>query len=120
MRVRPPIALLVLLVLGGCMSVQKLDLPPESLQDGIRSGNVVRSGDRVRIVSKSQGDLKFVVTTVDQDSIHGELVEVPIDDVVVLEKRKIAPVRTGLAIYGGAFLVGASAVGVLFFVGLVL
>ena len=109
-----PILMLVLLVLGGCMSVQKIDLPPEGLQDGIRNGGVVRPGDRIAVVSENQGEQVFVVTAVDQNVIRGESVEVPIEDVVTLEKRSVAPVRTGLAVYGGAFLVGIAAFGLLF------
>ena len=101
------------------MSVQKIDLPSKELQDEIRSGGVVRPGDRIAVVSVGLGEQVFVVTAVDQDVIRGESVEVPIDEVVTLEKRKVAPVRTGLAIYGGAFLVGMAVV-VLFYVGLLL
>ena len=85
------------------MSVQKIDLPSKELQDEIRSGGVVRPGDRIAVVSVGLGEQVFVVTAVDQDVIRGESVEVPIDEVVTLEKRKVAPVRTGLAIYGGGF-----------------
>ena len=102
-----------MLVLGDCVKVQKIDLPPKALQDEIRSGGVVRPGDRVAVVSESLGEQVFVVTAVDQDVIRGESVEVPIDDVVTLHKRSVAPVRTGLAIYGGLYLVGFAAIGVL-------
>ena len=101
------------------MSVQKIDLPSKELQDEIRSGGVVRPGDRIAVVSVSLGEQVFVVTAVDQDVIRGESVEVPIDEVVTLEKRKVALVRTGLAIYGGAFLVGIAAI-TLLYVGLLL
>lgn len=83
------------------MSVKKVDRPPEAIREGIRSGDLLQPGDRIAVVSVSQGERIFVVTEVAEDSIRGEGLEVPIDDVVALEKRSIDPVRTGLAIYGG-------------------
>lgn len=86
--------------LCGCMSVKKINQPPEAIRENIRSGDLIQPGDRIAVVSVSQGERIFVVTEVAEDSIRGEGLEVPIDDVVALEKRSIDPVRTGLAIYG--------------------
>ncbi|MCY3623933.1 MAG: hypothetical protein OXH68_19760 [Gammaproteobacteria bacterium] len=83
------------------MSVKKVDQPPEAIRENIRNGGLIRPGDRVAVVSVSQGERIFVVTEVDDDNIRGEGLEMPIDDVVALEKRSIDPVRTGLAIYSG-------------------
>jgi len=93
-----------MVVAGGCMSVQKVELPPKPLQDEIRRGGVVAVGDHVTVVSTGQGEQTFVVTEVDQDVIRGASMDVPIDEVVSLEKRKVDPVRTGLAAYGGLYL----------------
>ncbi len=43
-------------------------------------------------------------TDIDQDTLYGDGVEVPIDEIVALEKRKISPARTGLAVFGGLAL----------------
>lgn len=86
---------------GGCMSVKKVDQPPEAIRENIRNGGLIRPGDRVAVVSVSQGERIFVVSEVDDDNIRGEGVEMPIDDVVALQRHSIDPVRTGLAIYGG-------------------
>lgn len=106
-------ALLVLLALtGGCTTVKRIDMDPAPLRDELRAGGVVKIGDRVTVVSEVQGDLTFVVTGVDGEFIRGESVEVPIAEVLILEKRKFAPLRTGGAIYGGSFLVGMTAISV--------
>ena len=99
-----------MVVAGGCMNVQKVDLPPKPLQDEIRGGGVVAVGDSVTVVSTGQGEQTFVVTEVDQDVIRGASVDVPIDEVVSVEKRKVDPVRTGLAAYGGLYLAGVAGV----------
>ena len=100
--------------LCGCMSVKKIDQPPEAIRENIRSGDLVQPGDRIGVVSVSQGERIFVVAEVDKDSIRGEGLEVPIDDVVALEKRSIDPARTGLAIYGGFSVVLFALLGVVF------
>lgn len=115
-----PIALLVLLALaGGCTAVNRVAMGPVELRDELRAGGVVKTGDRVTVVSESQGDLTFLVTDVDDESIRGDSVEVPIDEVLLLEKRAFAPLRTGGAIYGGSFLVLVT-VGSLAWVGAIL
>ena len=111
-RQAPLIALALLLAFaGGCTAVQRIDMDPAGLRDELRAGGVVRPGDRVTVISEVQGDLTFVVTDVDAEAIRGESIEVPIDEIVALEKRKFAPLRTGAAVWGGTFLVGMAVVG---------
>ena len=100
--------------LCGCMSVKKIDQPPETIRENIRSGDLVQPGDRIGVVRVSQGERVFVVAEVDKDSIRGEGLEVPIDDVVALEKRSIDPLRTGLAVYGGYIVALFALLGVAF------
>ena len=99
---------------GGCMSVKKIDQPPEVIRENIRNGGLVQPGDRIAVVSASQGERIFVVSEVDKDTIRGEGLEMAIDDVVALEKHAIDPLRTGLAIYGGSGVVGFALLGVVY------
>lgn len=71
------------------------------------------------MVTASQGHRAFVVTEVDQDSVRGDGVEVPIDDVVALEKRKLSPARTGLGVFGGLAMIPSVILGVSLVAGLV-
>lgn len=108
-----PITLLALLALaGGCTAVNRVNMEPGELRDELRAGGVVKTGDQVTVVSEVQGDLTFRVTDVDGESISGDSVEVPIDEVLLLEKRVFAPLRTGGAVYGGSFLVLITAMSV--------
>ena len=91
--------------LHGCMTVQKVHQPPDVLRDNIRSGELVGPGDRIAVVTVTEGEQIFVVTDIDQDTLFGDGIEVPIDEVVALEKRRISPTRTGLAVYGGLAIV---------------
>lgn len=101
-----PIALFALLALaGGCTTVNRVDITPTELRDELRTGGVVKTGDQVTVVSEVQGDLTFLVTDVDGESIKGDSVEVPINEILLLEKREFAPLRTGGAVYGGTYLV---------------
>lgn len=88
---------LVLLLLSGCTSAEKLEYPPEALRDAIRRGEVVQPGDRVAITSVGGGEQVLVISEIDDDTIRSADAEVPIEEVIALEKRKFSPVRTGLA-----------------------
>ena len=104
---------LVLTSLCGCMNVQKVYQPPATLQENIRGGELVQPGDRIAVVTASQGERIFVVTDVDQDSIRGEGVVVPIDEVVALERREIAAGKTALAALGIYMLLPVAALGLI-------
>lgn len=93
-------AALTLASLCGCMNVQKIHQPPATLQENIRNGELVRPGDRIAVVTTSQGERILIVTEVNKDSIRGEGVVVPIDEVVALEKREISAGSTALAALG--------------------
>lgn len=88
---------LVLLLVSGCTSAEKLEYPPESLRDAIRRGEVVQPGDRVAITLVSGGEQVLVISEIDDDTIRSADAEVPIEEVIALEKRKFSLVRTGLA-----------------------
>ncbi|MYF29498.1 MAG: hypothetical protein F4029_02495 [Gammaproteobacteria bacterium] len=95
------------------MTVQKVHQPPETLRNSIRSGELVQPGDRIAVVTVSQGERILVVTQVDEETIRGDGLEIPIDEVVALEKRKISAMRTGLAVYSGLALIPYGVLGVL-------
>ena len=97
---------------AGCVATKRIDMAPQALREEVRAGAIVKAGDRITVISETRGALTFVVTEVDPDAIRGESVDVPIDEVVLLEKRQFAPLRTAGAIYGGTLLVGITALGV--------
>ena len=113
-------AALVAASLYGCMSVEKVQQPPATLQENIRSGELVRPGDRIAVVTASQGERIMVVDEVDQDSIRGDGVEVSIDEVVALERREVSAGNTALAALGVVYVMIPLAIGGVFLIGTVL
>ena len=88
-----------LLSLAGCISTQKVEQPPTSLREAIRSGELVAPGQHVTVVSTSRGELAFRVTEVDRNAIRGDDVEVPINEIVALQKHRVDLLATaGLAV----------------------
>ena len=95
------LALVTAITLWGCVTVQKADASPETLRQAIRTGELVEHGDRVVIVTPSMGEQTLKVTEVDEDFIRGEKTEIPIDEIVFLEKRSVDPIKTAGVAVGG-------------------
>ena len=93
-------------LMSGCVTTRTMDMTPEQLREDIRSGELVKSGDHVSVVTATIGERVFRVTEVDQDVIRGEGIEVAIDDVVSLQTREVHAGKTALAV--GGTLVGIS------------
>ena len=89
------------LSLAGCVSIQKFEEPPPLLRDAIRDGDFVMPGQYVSVVTTSRGELAFRVTEVDRNAIRGKEEEVPIDEIVALEKRRFDLVKTAGVTVGG-------------------
>lgn len=102
------LVVVALLPLTGCISVQKFDQPPTVLREAIRNGEIVEPGERVSVVTATQGELVFRVTELDGDAIHGVGVEVPIDDVVALQTQRVDVLRTAAVAVGWYYLLGAT------------
>ena len=101
------VVLLGLLSLAGCISVQKFEEPPLVLRDAIRNGELVAPGQHVSIVTTSRGEMEFRVTEVDRNVVRGirgaEKVEIPIEDIVALQTRRI-DFRASAGVAAGWFI----------------
>ena len=86
--------LVVLVGLVGCATQRTPDMTPEALRAAVRAGDVVKPGDRVRVVTTGAGEREVVVVAVDADHIRATLVRrqqqgelsVPIDELVSVQK----------------------------------
>jgi hypothetical protein len=117
------ISVLVIINLIGCTSLQTIEAPPDKLHEQIRHDNLVKVGDKVRIITEDKKEHQFVVTAINEDEIRGEDVTIPIDSIVTVETRKVSAGKTALLAGGitgtvlvvfalllmsvGAFMVGA-------------
>ena len=96
----------------GCTSMQRVELPPEELQAQIRQGTLIQPGERVRLVTEDQQEYRFEVTSVDRQSINGEGIHVPIDEVVAVRTREFSTGKTALVAAGTAGTVYLVIVGI--------
>ncbi len=76
------INILVIINLIGCTSLQIIEAPPEKLHEQIRHENIVKVGDKARIIADDQKEHQFVVTAINEDDIRGEDVITRIDSIV--------------------------------------
>ena len=105
------ISILVIINLIGCTSLQTIEAPPDRLHEQIRRENIVKVGDKVRIITEDQKEHQFVVTAIYEDEIRGEDVTIPIDSIVTLETREFSTGKTvllGVGITGTVLLILAA------------
>ena len=93
-------SILVIINLIGCTSLQTIDAPPDKLHEQIRHEDIVKIGDKVRIVTEDQNEHQFVVTAINENEISGEEVTIPIDSIVTLETREFSTGKTVLLSVG--------------------
>jgi hypothetical protein len=90
------ISILVIINLIGCTSLQTIEAPPDRLHEQIRHENLVKVGDKVRIITEDQKEHQFVVTAINEDEIRGDDVTIPIDSIVTVETRQFSAGKTTL------------------------
>ena len=98
------------LLTGACTTVRPSQLPPAALHSGIRSGALAQPGDSITVVTADGIEHAVVVSSTDSEAIRGaspdgNLIAVPITEVVALRKREVEPVRTSFAALGAALVV---------------
>ena len=102
------ISILVIINLIGCTSLQTIEAPPDKLHEQIRRENLVKVGDKVRIITEDQKEHQFVVSAIYEDEIRGEDVTIPIDSIMTLETREFSTGKTvllGVGITGTVLLI---------------
>ena len=94
-------AVIAAIMMSGCVTVKKTPGTPEALREAIRTGELVRPGDRVTVMTPRIGERTLTVAEVDDDFIRGDNTQIPIDEIVALEKRHFDPVKTAGVVAGG-------------------
>jgi hypothetical protein len=85
-------ACLLIIAAAGCTTMRPIDGSPTELQQFINSGDLLKPGDRVRIVTADDKAHRFVVTKVDAGLIVGINESILVDQVMYLEKRQFQKV----------------------------
>jgi len=70
-------ALALIIAVAGCTTMQPIDGSPTELQHFINSGELLKPGDRVRIVTADQKTHRFAITKVEAGLIVGSNESVP-------------------------------------------
>jgi hypothetical protein len=94
------ISILVIINLIGCTSLQTIEAPPDKLHEQIRHENLVKVGDKVKIVTEDQKEHEFVVTATNENEIRGEDITIPIDSIVAVQTREFSAGKTALLVGG--------------------
>ncbi len=93
------VAIVVVSLTFGCTTLRPVAGPPEQIQEQIRAGHLVAQGDRVRVTARDGTTQSFRVTEVGSDGrLIGKDQQVPIGDIVALQKRQTSWIKTGLLI----------------------
>jgi hypothetical protein len=91
---RCSIALIAVISFAGCTTLRPIEGTPAELQQRLNSGDLLKSGDRVSIVTADYKTHVFMVTAVSTGFIEGRRQSVPVDQVVSLQKRQFSPAKT--------------------------
>lgn len=88
----------LIICLVGCTTLQPVTGNPAALQPRIASGELLKRGDRVVILTKDGRTHEFNVTSVSANTIDGKSDSIPIDQVKFIQKRKVSVAKTALAV----------------------
>ncbi|MCY3620976.1 MAG: hypothetical protein OXH68_04595 [Gammaproteobacteria bacterium] len=93
------------ILLGGCTSLQPVDLTREAVREQVRNGKIGKPGQRISVKAEDGRTHEFVVVDVTDGAIRGAYAEVPIDSIVGIRTEQTNVARTTLAIAGTVVIV---------------
>jgi hypothetical protein len=97
----------LIICLIGCTTLQPVSGNPASLQQRIASGGLLKRGDNVDILTKDGRTHVFSVKSVTASTIDGQHDSISIDQVTLIQKRKLNVGETALAVGLSVFVVAA-------------
>jgi hypothetical protein len=104
MNMKPLSILIVILAVAGCTSMKPVAMPPDQLHEGISAGEIINEGDKVKIVTTDGQTHQFRVTAVDDESVVGNSIEVPITDIVTLKTKEYSGDKTAVLVGGSSVI----------------
>jgi len=84
------IVLVIIISCTGCTTLRPIDGTSTVLQQRINSGQLLKAGDRVEIVTTDHQTHRFAVTKIDAGLIEGKAESIQVDQVVSLEGDNLA------------------------------
>jgi hypothetical protein len=107
---RRPLLLTVLIICAGCTTLRPIEGSPTELAQRLNSGELLKTGDRVLIITTDQKQHRFTVKSVGAGLIQGPSESIPVEQISSLEKRQFSRGKT-IALVGG--IVGGAAFGLI-------
>ena len=87
-------AWVLIVAVTGCTTMRPIDGSPAELQQFINSGELLKAGDRVRIVTADEKTHRFAITKVAAGLIVGSNESVPVDQVMCVEKQQFQKIES--------------------------
>jgi len=119
----------LIMFLGSCKTLSPISDDAETLHEQIRTGQAVHEGERVRVLTQDGVLHRLIVASVEGDVLKGHLatkpttpkrtgepeaqaleqekgalVEIPIADIVLVEREQVSVGKTAAAIGGGTLV----------------
>jgi hypothetical protein len=88
------ITCLLIIAAAGCATMRPIDGSPTELRQFITSGELLKPGDHVRIVTADDKTHQFAIVRIEAGLIVGPKESVPVDEVTYLEKRQLQRVES--------------------------
>jgi hypothetical protein len=101
--------LVIAISLAACTTLRPIEGTPFDLQQHIAAGELLKSGDRVKIGTSDGQTHEFAVTAIHDGVIEGKNVALPIANVVAVDKRTTSVGKTA-ALIGAILLTSAAAI----------
>jgi hypothetical protein len=100
------IILITVIRFAGCTTLRPIEGIPPELQQRVTSGELLKTGDRVLIVTTDNRSHKFKVTALRLGLIEGKATSIPVDQVVSVQKREFSTGKTVVLIAGIVLVIG--------------
>ena len=93
---------------SACTSMQPVEMSQDELREKISAGEVFAEGEKARIFTEDESEHRITVRDVTDETVIGDDVQVPIEDIVAVETKEFSGGRT--------LLLGAASVGVMYLI----
>jgi hypothetical protein len=100
------IILIMVISFAGCTTLRPIEGSPPELQQRITSAELLKTGDRVLIVTTDNKSHKLKVIGIRSGVIEGKATSIPIDQVVSVGKREFNAGETVVLVVGFVLVIG--------------
>lgn len=96
---------LFVFLLGGCTSLQPVDLSSREIHEKVRAGEIAQPGERISVTTEDGNTHAFEVSEVSDRAIRGGNSNVSIDTIVTMRTKQTDTTKSVLAVAGGVVAV---------------